>query len=87
MGSHYSQGGDIIHRGTVFPRQRCFYVLFKSIELQIRQVISHHLKDSLQRASTSVLDKIKEDEDVQFHWSKVSTDVHDHKDADKLLQE
>ena len=42
------------------------YVLFKSIELQIRQVLSHHLKNSLQSTNTSVLDKIKEEKTFSF---------------------
>ena len=77
----------LIDRGGLFHVNDGTYDLFKSIEFQVRQVLTPHLKNSLQSTSTSVIDKVKEDEDVQFHWSMMSTDVHDHQDADRSLQE
>lgn len=56
----------------------------KAVETETRQCLPHHLKSS-PSTDNAIFKKIKDSENVQFHWCMLCVDVQDCDAADELL--
>ena len=74
----------LVDRGGLFQVNDNGYLFFRALELRTRQVLPQHLMHPSQ-SKDSLLQELKNDEDVQFLWCMVSVDISDSEDADQLL--
>ena len=74
-----------IDRGGLLHVNDGTYEFFKAVELQTRQLLPEHLKNP-SLVKETLIQRIKEDEDVQFQWSMLRVDIDEPTDSDELLQ-
>ena len=102
--SHMSVGGEVtdfstytmqwleqVNRGGLFHVSDETYILFRHIELKVRELLPHTLLASAMPFSTALTKdalvcEVVHDEDVQFHWSILSVDIEEDNDPNKLLK-
>ena len=80
---------DQVNRGGLFPLNDSTFTFFVAIEKQVRNLLPSHVirpsdKEAFQR---TVIDKVVQDEDVQFHWALINQDIDNPEDAEVLLLE
>jgi hypothetical protein len=80
---------DQVNRGGLFPLNDSTFTFFVAIEKQVRNVLPHHVvkpsdKETFKKA---VIEKVVQDEDVQFHWALINQDIDKPEDAEALLVE
>lgn len=80
---------DQVNRGGLFPLNDSTFTFFVAIEKQVRNLLpSHVIRPSDKEAfKTAVIDKVVQDEDVQFHWALINQDIDKPEDAEVLLIE
>ena len=75
----------LVDRGGLFHINDCAYTFFKSLEIETRHVLPHHLADTT-TSRDAVFEALSNSEDIQFYWALVSADIHASDDAYELLQ-
>ena len=80
---------DQVNRGGLFPLNDSTFTFFVAIEKQVRNVLPCHVikpsdKETFKKA---VIEKVLQDEDVQFHWALINQDIDKPEDAVALLVE
>ena len=80
---------DQVNRGGLFPLNDSTFTFFVAIEKQVRNVLPPHVikpsdKETFKKA---VIEKVLQDEDVQFHWALINQDIDKPEDAEALLVE
>lgn len=74
----------LVDRGGLFHVNDSGYLFFRALELKARAILPQHLKNPSGSQDLLIQD-LKNDEDIQFFWCTVSTDITDSSDADQLL--
>ena len=75
----------LVDRGRLFNINNCAYTFFKSVELETRRILPHHLADT-STSHDALFEGLNDSEDIQFYWTLVSADIHAFDDAYELLQ-
>ena len=80
---------DQVNRGGLFPLNDSTFTFFVAIEKQVRNILPRHVvrpsdKESFKKR---VIEKVVQDEDVQFHWTLINQDIDNPEDAEALLVE
>ncbi len=80
---------ELVNRGGLFPLSDEAFRFFIEVELCVRTYLPHQLMKTHSEVefATNVHDKIFSDEDVQFHWTLLSQNIHDTVSSDALLME
>ena len=68
-----------VNRGGLFPLNYQTFKLFIEIEKMVRVVLPEHISSPSNNVS-DVVNKIRDDDDVQFAWTLISQDI----DSDKI---
>ena len=75
---------SLTDRGGHFHINNATYLFFKAVERETRLCLPHHLKSS-PSTDNAIFKKIKDNEDVLFHWCMLCVDVQDCDAEDELL--
>ena len=80
---------DQVNRGGLFPLNDSTFTFFVAVEKQVRNLLPRHVIRPSDKAAfkTTVIDKVVQEEDVQFHWALISQDIDKPEDAEALLVE
>ena len=75
----------MIDRGGLFNVNDSAYIFFKSLKIETRRVLPHHLANT-STSPHAIFEALNNSEDIQFYWALVSADIHASDDAYELLQ-
>ena len=75
----------LVDRGGLFNVNDCAYTFFKSVKIETRCILPHHLANTL-ASHDAIFEALNNSEDIQFYWTLVSADIHASDDAYELLQ-
>ena len=77
-----------VNRGGLFPLNDETFHLFIKIEKMVRILLPKHMiKANSTKGVEDIIDKVLEDDDVQFHWTLISQDIESDDEAQELLHE
>lgn len=77
-----------VNRGSLFPLNDETFHFFVQVETVVRVLLPKHVvKAEYNKGVQDVIEKILEDEDVQFNWTLISQDLDSYEEAQELLHE
>ena len=79
-----------VNRGGLFPLNNTTFPLFVSIEKRVKILLPAHAvkgPSSEDQLKADVIDKIVQDDDVQWYWILLSQNIHAEDNATELLTE
>ena len=83
---------DKANRGGLFPLNDITFLFFVSVEVEVHRILPVHMMKPLESSDRDafkqgVIEKIVQNEDVQFHWTLLSHCIDSEKEAIELLRE
>ena len=78
-----------VNRGGLFPLNNTTFLLFVGIEKQVKRLLSAHVvkgPSSKEQFKVEIIDKIVNDDDVQWQWTLLSQDIDSEDDSNELLK-
>ena len=80
---------DKVNRGGLFEVNDLAYQLFKEIEINLQYKLVNQLQPSSTQQTTKaeMISSVLLNDDIQFYWSMLSTDIEDEQTGQELLRE
>ena len=79
---HTHDYGLRVNRGSLFPLNDETFHFFVQVEMVVHVLLPKHVvKAESNKGVQDVIDKILEDEDVQFNWTLISQDLDSYEEA------
>ena len=83
---------DKVNHGGLFPLNDITFLFFVSVEVEVRHILPSHMVKSPESSDCDafkqkIIDRIVQNEDVQFHWTLLSQCIDSEGEAIGLLRE